>query len=315
MTTITPIPQLLYPPPAQAPASGDVERLERWPLARLRPNEQNPRGPVDPDDSAIQELAASIRAQRLLQPLLITPDGTVVAGHRRLAAARLAGLHEVPVTVRELSEREQLESMLAENMARQDLSPLQEARAFRRLLDGDGGHAPRSLQEVARRVGVTPNTVKERVALLTFPPEVQVWFDRRALPLGLARLLSTIPDPARQVELARLAAEEGLTVGQLMALVERGKRLGPGAPRTGGSGDAPRASGPEREAALHRLLDRPGEAVTFGRLFRVVDALCCACGAHTATPEVCRTCPLPKLIQLVTARPAELAALAGGRPA
>ncbi len=99
----------------------------RWPTASLRPNPLNPRSQLDPSD--IDELAASIVAHAahggILQPLLVTPDGTVVAGHRRLAAARRVGLADVPVVVRSLSPIEQLEIQLTENLQRSDLSPIE----------------------------------------------------------------------------------------------------------------------------------------------------------------------------------------------
>jgi ParB family chromosome partitioning protein len=93
------------------------------PIHLLRPNPLNPRGELDP--AGLDELADSIRAQGVLQPLLVTPDGTVVAGHRRLAAARQAGLTEVPVMVRDLDRAQQQEIMLVENLQRQDLSPVE----------------------------------------------------------------------------------------------------------------------------------------------------------------------------------------------
>src|SRR5437870_12351662 len=106
-----------------------------WPAAKLRPSPLNPRGELDP--TGIDELAASIVAHAdqggILQPLLVTPDGTVVAGHRRLAAARRVGLAEVPVLVRALTPAHQLELLLVENLQRQELSPLAEARGYQRL--------------------------------------------------------------------------------------------------------------------------------------------------------------------------------------
>jgi ParB family chromosome partitioning protein len=93
-----------------------------WPTLSLKPNPLNPRGDVDA--SGLDDLAASIHAQGVLQPLLITPDGVVVAGHRRLAGARMAGLEQVPVVVRDLDPVQQQEIMLVENLQRQDLSPV-----------------------------------------------------------------------------------------------------------------------------------------------------------------------------------------------
>ncbi len=118
------LPVELAPPQLQADAGSETVR---WPTATLRPNPLNPRGSLDP--TGIEELAASIVAHAdqggILQPLLVTPDGTVVAGHRRLAAARRVGLAEVPVLVRALTPAHQLELLLVENLQRQELSPLE----------------------------------------------------------------------------------------------------------------------------------------------------------------------------------------------
>jgi hypothetical protein len=126
------------------------------------------------------------------------------------------------------------------------------------------------------------------------------------VPLGLVRVLAAVSEPDRQRELARLAAEWGLTLTELAGLVERGRALGAGGGgRRGerGGGVAPRepdsAAGPERAAALRLLAGHPERTVSFARLFKIVDALCCACGVHEARPDACRQCPVPKLITLV----------------
>ena len=97
-------------------------QTEAWPVTRLRPNPLNPR--TELQTTGLDELAASIRAQGVLQPLLVTPQGLVVAGHRRLAAARLAGLEVVPVLVRDLDPVRQQEIMLVENLQRAELTPV-----------------------------------------------------------------------------------------------------------------------------------------------------------------------------------------------
>src|SRR5438132_10566410 len=130
-----------------------IPSTETRPIDCLRPNPLNPRGELHP--AGLQELADSIRAQGVLQPLLVTPAGVVVAGHRRLAAARLAGLSDVPVVARDLDRVQQQEIMLVENLQRQDLSPVEEARAYRRLLDA--GH---TIAQLARRTGVPSARIK-----------------------------------------------------------------------------------------------------------------------------------------------------------
>jgi ParB/RepB/Spo0J family partition protein len=151
------------------------------PLAALQPAEDNPRD--DPGD--VEGLSASIRALGVLHPLTVTPNGdssfTVVSGARRLAAATEAGLEEVPCLVRTLGDMERQELMLVENLQRSNLSPLEEARAFQKLLLL--GHNQKSLAE---RLGKSPAHVCRRLRLLTLPPETQELVDRGDVPLDQA---------------------------------------------------------------------------------------------------------------------------------
>jgi ParB family chromosome partitioning protein len=293
------------------------------PAARLHPHPDNPRGPLDTRDPETARdlglLADSIRAQGLIHPLLVVPrpEGghTILAGHRRHAAAVLAGLAEVPCVVRRLEPARQLELMLVENVQRADLSPLQEAQAFLKLLDRLGGEG--KLGEVARRTGMTTAAVRGRLLILDLAPDVQALYARRRLPVGVAALLAGVPPGPRQVRLARLAAERGLTLDQLRALLDRGRRAkGAGAGRRVDQTDQTdhRARpGPEREAAARLLLREPARTVSFARLLVLLDQVCCACGVHEVRPELCRECPLPALLTLV-ARPVPPRAPPSGAP-
>jgi ParB/RepB/Spo0J family partition protein len=276
---------------------------QTMPTDQLRENELNPRGRVSPDDPGIPELAASIREQGVLQPLLVTPDGTVVAGHRRLAAARLAGLAAVPVTVRGLGAREQLECMLIENLQREDLSPLQEALAFRQLIDGG-----LTQMDVARRIGLPVGHVQSRLPILKLAPTVQAMYGRNELPVTLARVLVDVADWGRQIELARLCVERGLTVPSIEGLLKRGQGMqasgGGGGTTAGGTpGVPPGKGGPDRGWVVNKLVDTPNRTINFGQLWKVLDAICCACGVHANKPELCARCPLPKYLSLVVAPP------------
>src|SRR5207302_2048419 len=194
-----------------SPASSTETR----PVNDLRPNPLNPRGELHA--AGLDELADSIRAQGVLQPLLVTPGGVVVAGHRRLAAARLAGLSEVPVVVRDLDAAQQQEIMLVENLQRQDLSPVEEARAYRRLLDD--GH---TTAQLARRIGVPSARINARLVLLKLDEQVQWMFHRGDLPLRLAAVLLKVTDPIRQRQVATMAARRQLTVPEIERIVDRG---------------------------------------------------------------------------------------------
>ncbi|MDQ6675245.1 MAG: ParB/RepB/Spo0J family partition protein [Chloroflexota bacterium] len=177
----------------------------------------------------MDELAASITAHAaqggILQPLLVTPGGTVVAGHRRLAAARRAGLLHVPVIVRALSPIEQLELQLVENRQRADLTPVDEARAYQHLVA-----AGATLASIGRRVGVPASRVRERLALLDLDERVREGVHRGDLPMRVALLLLPLRDHGRQWRLASTAIRRRLTIAQVRGLVETALALPPPPP-------------------------------------------------------------------------------------
>jgi len=281
-----------------------VDRTEaaRWPTASLRPNPLNPRTRLDPD--SIDALAASVVAHLaqggILQPLLITPDGTVVAGHRRLAAARRVGLTDVPVIVRSLSPIEQLELQLVENLQRADLSPIEEARAYSHLLD-----AGATLASIARAVGVPASRVRERLALLDLDQRVQQRVHHGELPMRVALLLVPMRDRARQQRLASLAVRRRLTVVQMRRLVEAALAIPPSpAPAIPATplppDDEPSGGGLSlsRLEAIEALRARPDATITQGQLALLVQAECCACGLGSA-PTVCAECPNLHLLHAI----------------
>ena len=270
----------------------------RWPTARLRPNPLNPRGRLDPAD--VDQLAASIVAHAaqggILQPLLITPDGTVVAGHRRLAAARRVGLADVPVIVRALSPIDQLMAQLTENVQRADLTPIEEARAYSRLLEGGVTYA-----SIARAVGVPASRVRERLALLDLDERVQQRVHRDELPMRVALLLVPLRDRARQHHLASLAVRRRLTVVQMRRLVEEALTLPSPAPTPPlPPDDEPSGGGLSltRLQALEALRTEPDRTITFGQLAALAQSECCACGLGS-TPTVCAECPNLHLLRAV----------------
>ena len=288
------------PEPPSAPGgvqySSPAEPV-RWPIARLRPHPLNPRGELSAAD--VDDLVASILAHTeqggILQPLLVTPDGTVVAGHRRLAAARRAGLADVPVLVRQLTATEQLQLQLVENLQRADLTPIQEGRAYQHLVDTGA-----SLASIARAVGVSASRVRERLALLDLDASVQEQVHRGELPLNVAALLRPVHDPARQRRLARLAVRRRLSLAQVRHLVEAQLALPPVAPAPLPPDDEPNGGGlsPTRQAVLEALRARPERWVTCGELASLAEHTCSACGLASA-PVICAECPLLATLRAV----------------
>ncbi len=196
------------------------------PLSRLKPNRLQPRSRFE--EAGLEELAESIRVQGIVQPLVVAArsdgDYTIVAGERRWRAARLAGLAEVPVVVREIEDdRQLLETALVENLQRSDLDPMEEAEAYRVLQETFG----LKQQEVAARVGKARTTVTNALRLLKLPRQVQDLLREGRLTAGQARPLLAIAEPERQIRLARRAADEGMSARELEARAS-GKRSAAG---------------------------------------------------------------------------------------
>jgi ParB family transcriptional regulator, chromosome partitioning protein len=186
-------------------------------LTQLKPNRYQPRTQFD--DDAIEELAASIKAQGVVQPLVVSleEDGTyvIVAGERRWRASRRAGLESVPVVVRQVADdRELLELALVENLQRSDLNPLEEAEAYLALQEKFG----LSQEDIASRVGKARTTVTNALRLLRLPDEVQELMRGGRLTAGQARPLLGLPSREAQVALAERAVREGLSARGLERL-------------------------------------------------------------------------------------------------
>lgn len=209
---------LLQKDEAPAPAvEATPPPVQTLPIDQLKPNRFQPRTQFD--DEAIEELAASIRTQGVVQPLVVSPeaDGTylIVAGERRWRASRLAGLEQVPVFVRAVAdERELLELALVENLQRSDLNPLEEAEAYLSLQEKFG----LSQEVIATRVGKARTTVTNALRLLRLPEEVQELMREGQLTAGQARPLLGLPSREAQVALAERAVREGLTARDLERL-------------------------------------------------------------------------------------------------
>jgi ParB family transcriptional regulator, chromosome partitioning protein len=201
-----------------------AEGVRTVPIEFLRPSALQPRRYFGEDELAA--LTESIRAKGVMQPLLVRrlPDGDehyeIVAGERRWRAAQLAGCHELPVVVYVLSDREALELALLENVQRQDLTPLEEADGYRRLID-EFGHTQ---EELARTLGKSRSHIANLIRLLGLPAPLRAMLDNGQLSAGHARALLGARDPA---PLARQVVARGLNVRQTEALVRSERQTAP----------------------------------------------------------------------------------------
>jgi ParB family transcriptional regulator, chromosome partitioning protein len=178
----------------ETPESGDAS-VRLIPVQSITPNPYQPRLELDPE--ALEELAQSIRQHGLLEPVLVrsldSNENTfqLIAGERRLRAAQLAGMEQVPALVHEASDAEMLEIAIVENVQRENLNPIEEARAYRRLLEGVGeGGAGLTQQEVAERVGKSRAAVANLLRLLDLPEYVQESVQKGTLSQGHAKILA-----------------------------------------------------------------------------------------------------------------------------
>jgi ParB family chromosome partitioning protein len=187
-------------------------------IARISANPEQPR--VDFPEQEIAELSESIKAFGILQPILVRPwQGSyqIVAGERRFRASQRAGLTQVPVLIKELSDRETFEVALVENVQRLNLNPLEEARGYQRLMDEFNLNA----QEVAARVGKDRATVANLVRILRLPTAVQEYLREGIITVGHAKAILTVKEPAAQTSLAQKVIDESLSVRALEAIVSR----------------------------------------------------------------------------------------------
>lgn len=218
-----------------------VRQTKTVPLEFLKPGRYQPRRHFD--EAAMQMLVDSVREKGVLQPLLVRRDPEIstmfeiIAGERRWRAAQLAQLHEVPVVIRELDDREALELALVENIQRQDLTPLEEADGYRRLLD-EFGHTQ---EDLAKAVGKSRSHVANMLRLLALPDPIKRMVEEGSLTAGHARALLTADDPT---SLATQVMQQGLNVRQTEQLAQTAKAATGKGKSGGGAGTASGASAP-----------------------------------------------------------------------
>jgi len=263
--------------------TGDVQSL---PLRLIKPSPLQPRKSFS--EESLAELAASIREQGVLQPIIVEqdqeagggeaaadgtdgttgapdaePSYTVIAGERRFRAARMAGLTSIPVLIRRLSPEDKLEIALIENIQREDLTPVEEAQSYRQLAEA----ANLSQEEIARKVGKKRSTVANALRLLKLPEDMLDALDRAEMTAGHARAILSVVNPSAQTLLFGRILKEGLSVRQAELEAERlnqGRR-----PSGGQKSSAARKRNPELEDLEQRLIERMGTKVvlrgTMGR--------------------------------------------------
>jgi len=203
----------------------DVEQLERKilretkseeiieiSLSKLRPNPYQPRKHFD--EEALNELKTSILEHGVLQPIIVKPSihgYEIVAGERRFRASKMAGLETIPAIVKDFSDDEMMEIALLENLQREDLSAIEEAKAYVALLEKTG----LTQQELADKLGKSRSHITNIIGLLRLPEEIQKMVLENKISMGHARVLSKYDDPEIILELAEKVIKEGLSVRQL----------------------------------------------------------------------------------------------------
>ncbi len=189
------------------------------PLSKLEPRVGQPRTAFD--EEKLEELAESLREHGMIQPITVRKlDGgyyQIVAGERRWRAARLAGLSEVPVRVLDVDDRETAELALIENLQREDLNPMEEARGYRQLMDA----YQLTQEQVSERVGKSRPVIANSLRLLTLPEDVRQLVEDQKLTLSHARALLELDRPGLQSEVAKRAVREDLSVREVTANVKR----------------------------------------------------------------------------------------------
>lgn len=226
------------------------------PITQILPGDGQPRKTFN--EESLAELADSIRSQGILQPILVERVGqgfAIVAGERRFRAAQKAGLSEVPVVIKEFSRDQKLQIALVENIQREDLTPIEEAEAYRTLMNA----LKISQEELASRLGKKRSTVANSLRLLNLPEEMQNAVSSGAMTSGHARAVLSASNPADRELLFRRIVEHGISVREAEAAAEslnRGKRASKESPPK-----AVKKRDPQLGELEQKLIDRIGSKV------------------------------------------------------
>ncbi len=195
--------------------------VHRIPLSSVRPNPRQPRSHISHE--GLEELITSVKEHGILQPLVVTPKGReyeIIAGERRYQAAKMAGLKSLPVIIRDVTEQQQLELSLVENLQREDLNPLEEAEAYQRLLD----EFNLTQEDVAKRVGKSRSYVANTLRLRNLPEEAKKAILNGRISAGHAKVMLSLATPEEQHAFLERILKEGLTVRASEVLAQRHQR-------------------------------------------------------------------------------------------
>lgn len=287
--------------------------------ADLRQHPDNPRGVIDHNSPEIERLAEDIAKHGILQPIVITSDGTIIAGHRRHTAALRLGLTQVPVMVRDLQSDEYVEEIfLSENVQRQDLSALEEAKAIsavKKKLE-KRTKAEVTFKELSRCLNIPSTTIRLRLCILELSPRIQQLYHQGDLPLAspaqLCRMLQwpeeieKIADKmvTRQITQASLDTiitrrmhelQQADDNEKILARDEKLKRIKKAHPETHRTPPLTRA------VAYENLSSKMPGSISIASIKSVLDTTCCTCGMLGNEP-VCLSCPLPRFVNGLAGR-------------
>ena len=202
-----------------APSLESDAKIETLPLREIEPDPDQPRKTFD--EEALGELAASIAEHGLLQPIAVRPQGlggySIVAGERRWRACRMAGLTEVPVVVKDVSDEQAMELALVENLQREDLDPVEEAAGIRELML----RCDLTQEQAARKLGKSRSALANILRLLTLPDSVLELLKSGFITIGHAKVVLGLPTPELQAEAAQMIADNQLNVRQAEALCKK----------------------------------------------------------------------------------------------
>ncbi|NLJ17097.1 MAG: ParB/RepB/Spo0J family partition protein [Clostridiales bacterium] len=197
----------------------EEETIQTLRVSEIEPNKDQPRKTFDVE--ALRSLSESIKQNGVLQPLLVRPMPSgiyqIVAGERRWRACKMAGVEEVPVLVRELSDSQTMQIGLIENLQRENLNPIEEALGYKTLIDNFN----MTQEQVAKSVGKARSSISNALRLLSLPQMVKELLENGDISAGHGKALMQIDDKQKQIELALKAADEGFSVREMEKLAQR----------------------------------------------------------------------------------------------